>query len=87
MWVRKNGLKDLAQNAKAVLSIGSCAAFGGIPAAEIRATGDNPTGAKPVSEIIDDRDKIINIPGCPPHPDWMVGTIMHIHPERALAGA
>ncbi|HCF71314.1 MAG TPA: iron hydrogenase, partial [Syntrophomonas sp.] len=21
---------------------------------------------------------IINVPGCPPHPDWMVGTIAHV---------
>ncbi len=69
---------DLADGAAAILSIGSCAAFGGIPAAQMRATGDNPTGAKPVSEIISDTRKLINIPGCPPHPDWMVGTIMHL---------
>ena len=41
--------KVLAANAAAVLAVGTCAAYGGIPA--------------------------INIPGCPPHPDWIVGTI------------
>ncbi len=74
----KKWVTDLARNAKAVIAIGSCAAFGGIPAAEIRATGDNPTGAKPVSDILGGLDKVINVPGCPPHPDWMVGTIMHL---------
>jgi len=53
-WVEK-----LGANAKAVISVGSCATFGGIPGAEIRATGDNPTGAVPVSEILKDKT-IIN---------------------------
>jgi len=22
--------------------------------------------------------KVINVPGCPPHPDWMVGTLVHL---------
>jgi len=71
-WVEK-----LGANAKAVVSVGTCATYGGIPAAEIRATGDNPTGAKPVSDILTDKT-IINVPGCPPHPDWMVGTLLHV---------
>ena len=24
------------------------------------------------------RKPLINVPGCPPHPDWMVGTIVHV---------
>lgn len=74
----KKWVTDLARNAKVVLTAGTCSAFGGIPAAEIRANGDNPTGAKSVAEILGDNSKIINIPGCPPHPDWMIGTIMHL---------
>lgn len=70
-WVEK-----LAKNAKAVVAVGSCAAFGGIPSAEIRANGDNPTGAKGVSAILPGTT-VLNIPGCPPHPDWMVGALLH----------
>ena len=66
-------VRDLGRNAGAVLAVGACAAFGGIPAAE-----PNPTGAVPVSELFK-REGIttpcVNIPGCPPHPDWIVGTI------------
>jgi len=51
--------------------LGSCAAFGGIPSAH-----PNPTGAQPVSNIID-KGKIINLPGCPPHPAWISGTLSH----------
>ena len=70
-WVEK-----LAKNAKAVVAIGTCATFGGIPAAEIRANGDNPTGAKSVAQILP-KATVLNIPGCPPHPDWMVGALLH----------
>ncbi len=67
---------ELGKNAKAILAFGTCAAYGGIPAAESRKTGLNPTGAKPISEILPNA-AIINVPGCPPHPDWMVGTVLH----------
>jgi hydrogenase small subunit len=67
---------DLGKDAAAVLAFGSCAAFGGIQAAE-----PNPTDAVGVIELFE-RKKIntpvINVPGCPSHPDWMVGTIAHI---------
>lgn len=65
-------VKSIGENSKAVVAAGSCATWGGIPAAP-----PNPTGAKPVSEIIKDKP-IINVPGCPPHPDWMVGTMVSV---------
>lgn len=71
-WVEK-----LGKNAIAVVAVGTCATGGGIPGAEMRSTGDNPTGAKPVSEILPYKN-VINVSGCPPHPDWMVGTLLHV---------
>ncbi len=65
-------VKNIAANSMAVVAVGSCASWGGIPAAP-----PNPTGAVPVSKIVTDKP-IINIPGCPPHPDWMVGTIVNV---------
>jgi len=65
-------IKEIGNNSLAVVSVGSCASWGGIPAAT-----PNPTGAVPVSEVIKDKP-IINIPGCPPHPDWMVGTLVNV---------
>jgi hydrogenase small subunit len=66
-------VRDLGRDALAVLAVGACSAFGGIPAA-----APNPTDAVPVSTVFE-REKIqtplVNIPGCPPHPDWVVGTI------------
>ena len=55
-------LRETAANAAAVIAIGTCAAFGGIPKAN-----PNPTGAVSVSDIITDKP-IINISGCPPIP-------------------
>jgi len=70
------GVLDFAQNASTVLAVGSCSAFGGVAAGS-----PNPTGVQPVSEILNTSlpDKlVINIPGCPSHPDWVVGTIAHL---------
>jgi len=55
-------LKEVAKGAKAIVAIGTCASFGGLPMAD-----PNPTGAVGVSEIIKDKP-IINISGCPPLP-------------------
>ncbi len=71
-WIQR-----LGANAIALVAVGSCATFGGIPGAKIRATGDNPTGATSLQKLLPDK-KVINIPGCPPHPDWMVGTLLHV---------
>jgi hydrogenase small subunit len=65
-------IKRMGENSLAVVAVGTCAAWGGIPSAP-----PNPTGAVSTSVIIKDKP-VINIPGCPPHPDWMVGTIVHV---------
>ncbi len=66
-------VRDLGRDALAVLAVGTCSSFGGIPAA-----APNPTGAMSVKELFE-REKIttplVHIPGCPPHPDWIVGPI------------
>lgn len=65
--------KDLAANAAAVLAIGTCAAYGGIPAAKGNETGALGVGA--YLKKVGVKTPVVNIPGCPPHPDWIVGTI------------
>jgi hydrogenase small subunit len=61
----------LGQSAKAVVAVGTCAAFGGIPSAH-----PNIIGAKSVSQVLG--TTVVNVPGCPPHPDWIVGTLAHV---------
>ena len=63
-------------NAAAVLNVGSCSAFGGLPAAS-----PNPTEAVSAEKVLRDMGSnvpVINIPGCPTHPDWVVGTIAYL---------
>jgi hydrogenase small subunit len=64
-------LQETAAGAAAILSIGTCAAFGGIPHAN-----PNPTGAVPVTDIIKDKP-IVNVPGCPPIPVVITGVVAH----------
>jgi len=66
-------VKNLGAKAKAIIAMGTCAAFGGIPAGN-----PNPIGAKPVRDVVGKETAIINIPGCPSHPDWFVGTLVHV---------
>jgi hydrogenase small subunit len=55
-------LMETVEGAAAVVAIGSCAAFGGIPGAN-----PNPTGAVSVSDLVKDK-AVVNVPGCPPIP-------------------
>ncbi|SDN87882.1 hydrogenase small subunit [Desulfonauticus submarinus] len=69
--------EELGKKAAATVAVGACACFSaGIPGAE-----GNLTEASSVKTIFDEagiKTPVINIPGCPPHPDWMVGTIAHV---------
>ena len=62
--------KEVCPKAAAVISIGTCASFGGIPAAK-----PNPGGYKGVSDALG--IKTLNIPGCPPNPINLVGTVVN----------
>ncbi|MDO8568795.1 MAG: hydrogenase small subunit [Dehalococcoidales bacterium] len=67
---------EVAASAMAVIALGTCAAFGGISAA-----APNPAGCQPVKKLLDSRGiavPLINVPGCPPHPDWFFGTVAGI---------
>jgi hydrogenase small subunit len=64
-------LQEAAKGAAAIIAVGTCASFGGIPNAK-----PNPTGAVAVSDIIKDKP-IINISGCPPIPVVITGVLAH----------
>ena len=69
-------VKELGEKAAAVIAIGTCASYGGIAAAK-----PNPTGCKGVQSVLEDagiNTPVVNVPGCPTHPDWFVGTLAHI---------
>ncbi len=62
-------LTEVSEAAGAVIAIGSCASFGGLPAAE-----PNPTGAVGVGDIVE--GAVVNLPGCPPNPYNLLGTVL-----------
>ncbi len=64
-------LEEAAQNCAAIVAVGTCASFGGIPHAN-----PNPTGAVSVSDIVKDKP-IINVSGCPPIPVVITGVLAH----------
>ena len=64
-------LQDVAKGAAAIIAVGTCAAFGGIPHAN-----PNPTGAVAVTDIIKDKP-VINVSGCPPIPVVITGVLAH----------
>ncbi|CAB1128570.1 Hydrogenase small subunit [Candidatus Hydrogenisulfobacillus filiaventi] len=63
--------KRVAAGASLVMAAGTCAAFGGIPAAH-----PNPTGAKGVSDALG--IPVVNISGCPANATNIVGTILEV---------
>ena len=67
----KDHLLRAAKGAAAVVAVGSCATYGGIPAA-----APNPTDAVGVMDVVKGKP-IINIPACPANPSNMVGVILH----------
>jgi len=62
-------VKETAERAAAIIAVGACAAFGGIP----RGT---PSKGVPVTKILPGKT-IINLPTCPVHMDHVVGTIVY----------
>ena len=65
-------LEEAVENSKAVVAWGNCASSGCVQAAK-----PNPTGAKPVHEVISGKP-VINVQGCPPIADVMAGVIVHL---------
>jgi hydrogenase small subunit len=69
-------LQRAAANAQAIIAQGTCAVYGGVAAAE-----GNPTGAITIPAFLQKEGinkPLINLPGCPTHPDWIVGTLAHV---------
>jgi hydrogenase small subunit len=64
-------LMEAAKGAAAIIAVGTCATYGGIPKAN-----PNPTGAVSVGDLIKDKP-IINVPGCPPIPVVITGVLTH----------
>ena len=64
-------LRHATRGAAGIINVGTCSAFGGIPAA-----GPNPTGAVRVEDIVSGVP-VVNLSGCPVNADNLTATIVH----------
>jgi len=63
--------REAAAGAAAVIALGSCASWGGMPS-----TPPNPTGSVGVAEALG-RNDILSIPGCPSNPYNFLACVVH----------
>ena len=66
----KDAVISLAAQASMILSIGTCASWGGVPG-----VAPNPAVIAGVSSVTS--RSTVNIAGCPPHPNWIVWGILN----------
>jgi F420-nonreducing hydrogenase I len=73
-----------AKNANAILAVGTCAAYGGINSADSAVAEltdyrgvafTKEDSSKGMVQELGIRKPVINIPGCPAHPDWILLTL------------
>jgi NiFe hydrogenase small subunit HydA len=82
----KEWVMDLAMVAHYTIAVGTCASFGGIPA-----SGSNPMDATGLQFFREEKGgllgadytslrgfPVINIAGCPAHPDWIMRTLITV---------
>jgi len=100
----RDAVINMATTANAVIAVGQCASYGGIPAAYSETqrytssgtpvhpqwSGASKCNAQGVQGALSgslnlgfwdsslSNNKLINVPGCPPHPDWIYGTIVRL---------
>jgi hydrogenase small subunit len=70
-------VKECAADAAAVIAIGSCASWGGMPSTvpSISGADSSPTGSAGVAEVLG--KPVVTIPGCPPNPYNFLATAVH----------
>ncbi|WP_428516592.1 HupU protein [Roseovarius sp.] len=79
-------VESLAPRAAHVVAVGTCATYGGVTSAGgnpagaigVQYDGRNPGGALPQSFRSRSGLPVINVAGCPTHPDWVTETLMLI---------
>ena len=68
-----NATMTYSQDAAHIVTIGTCAAYGGVTAGS-----PNPSSAAGAAELLAGDPRLIAVPGCPAHPDRVVGTLAYL---------
>ncbi len=63
-------VNEVADKAGAIIAIGSCASWGGIPSAD-----PNPTGAQGAPQVLKGKT-VVTLPGCPANPYNLLGVVL-----------
>jgi len=71
-------LQKLAAKASTVVAVGSCSAFGGVPSGVGNGTGAVPVTVALSQAGVQTKNPVINIPGCPAQPDWVLMTLANV---------
>ena len=69
-------LEEAAENASAVVAIGSCAVNGGWMGAEPNSAA--ATGVEAYLKSVGIDKTVINIPGCPANPEWLISVLVQV---------
>lgn len=69
----EGAMNHFGPNAAFIIGLGSCASYGGVSGG-----APNPTEAMGVFQFFPGDPRVMCIPGCPAHPDWLVGTIVYL---------
>lgn len=64
--------REVCEHAAATIAVGTCAAFGGIPAAR-----PNPTGALSVADAVPEAKNVINVSACPANAENITALIVY----------
>jgi hydrogenase small subunit len=71
-------MPPILKNAKAILAVGTCASFGGIPAAEGNITTAASVRAFMERYSIPVEGRLVNCPGCPTHPQSILAALAFV---------
>jgi hydrogenase small subunit len=77
-----DALRWMLPKAAFAISVGACSSYGGIPAGK-----RNKTGAMGLKDWAADEHistTVVNVPGCPPHPDWIVYPVAYFLVHASL---
>jgi hydrogenase small subunit len=64
-------IQMLGERARYVIAVGACASHGGVSAGR-----PNPSESVGIQAVLQRR--VIQLPGCPCHPEWFLGTLAHL---------